>query len=203
MRTCSFDGCDRTLDRAQFCKGHLQQQRRSGQMKPIKRKASKKVYGVEPCDFEGCKNLKRTRQWCGTHWLQQREGRKMKKAANNGGVNWTIDLLLAESIKDGECLLFRSHQAGKYPVINVRGETMSAHRFSYKLATGEDITGVPIHHKCGNTKCIRPDHLQRASHAENILEMLGRKAYEAEIARLKAENAQLRAILLERDSACG
>lgn len=73
------------------------------------------------------------------------------------------------------------------------------HRLAYHLATDEELGDAVIHHTCANRGCINPEHLVRASAAENILEMLARRDYEAKIIALEARVKQLEAELdLER-----
>ena len=93
--------------------------------------------------------------------------------------------------------MFKPHLKSKYPNVYVKslGTSVGVHKVVWSLHTGGPLMGVHIHHTCGKSKCINPAHLERASAAENTLEMLGRADYEAEIARLQAENAMLRVLL--------
>ena len=59
------------------------------------------------------------------------------------------------------------------------------HRVTYEYATGVEPTGMTVHHKCANATCCNPEHLQLASHQENIAEMQARLTYEAQIAELR------------------
>ena len=59
------------------------------------------------------------------------------------------------------------------------------HRLTYEYATGIKPTGMTVHHTCANTQCCNPDHLQLASHRENMAEMHARRTYEAQIAELR------------------
>ena len=47
------------------------------------------------------------------------------------------------------------------------------------------------HHKCANTKCVNPDHLQPVTHRENTAEMLARKSLVSRVRELEAELARL------------
>ena len=47
------------------------------------------------------------------------------------------------------------------------------------------------HHKCANTACVNPNHLEPATAAENSLEMLARNSYLARIAELEGVIAEL------------
>jgi hypothetical protein len=42
-----------------------------------------------------------------------------------------------------------------------------AHRFSYELHVGPIPEGLEIDHLCRNKRCVRWDHLEAVSHAEN------------------------------------
>jgi hypothetical protein len=43
-----------------------------------------------------------------------------------------------------------------------------AHRASYELAYGPVPTGLELDHLCRTTRCVRPDHLEAVTHAENV-----------------------------------
>lgn len=146
------------------------------------------------CSFPDCDRDKgRYRTYCGPHMKQRASGKPMKPLYNKDGA-WTLDRLLAKADVEGDCLLWPT-QNNKYANVWHDSTNWKAHRLAYHLATGEDITGVPIHHKCANARCVNPAHLQRASHADNVLEMLARKDYEAEIARLQLRIVELEAEL--------
>lgn len=101
---------------------------------------------------------------------------------------WTAERVLREAVPSGDCLLFRQGtSATGYVGVRYKGKTVRSHRLVYAEINGEIPPGVHIHHKCGNSYCVQPDHLQLASAAENTLEMLGRKSYEARIAYLEEQ----------------
>ena len=89
-----------------------------------------------------------------------------------------------------------------YGSIYANGRTTGAHRVAYELATGEILEpGEPIHHKCGITLCVNPDHLQRVTSQENNAEMIERNWYKKRIEQLErrvrdleAENSMLRTV---------
>ena len=60
-----------------------------------------------------------------------------------------------------------------------------AHRIAYEVWVGEIPEGMEIHHKCANSLCVKPDHLQLATKAENSLEMMARRSYERHIKALQ------------------
>lgn len=142
------------------------------------------------CTFPGCDRDKGAyKTYCGPHMKQRKAGKPMTLLQNRGGI-WTLENLLLRTDKVGNCLLW-AEQRNRYTNVWHGGAPWKAHRLSYHLATGDDISDGHIHHTCANTRCINPDHLQRASQAENTLEMLARRDYEARIAALEARVKEL------------
>lgn len=43
-----------------------------------------------------------------------------------------------------------------------------AHRFAYLISTGPIPEGLVLDHLCRNPPCVRPDHLEAVTHAENV-----------------------------------
>lgn len=46
-----------------------------------------------------------------------------------------------------------------------------AHRYAYEMVNGEIVDGLEIDHLCGTRNCVRPDHLEAVTHAENMRRM--------------------------------
>lgn len=62
-----------------------------------------------------------------------------------------------------------THNYGQF---GYRGKTYKAHRFAYKLETGEWLSSkIPLLHKCDNTTCIRPLHTFEGTHEINMADM--------------------------------
>lgn len=51
---------------------------------------------------------------------------------------------------------------------NDRGRMVSAHIVAYELTVGPVPEGMELDHLCRNTSCVRPDHLEPVTHAENV-----------------------------------
>ena len=78
-----------------------------------------------------------------------------------------------------------------YPRHKVAGRSILVHRVVLEVMQGKPLGVQHSHHICANTRCVRPDHLQPATHNENIAEMKARQSYVARIAELEAALREL------------
>lgn len=72
-----------------------------------------------------------------------------------------------------------------YPLVQVGGKAIPVHRLVLELAHGKPLGSQAAHHKCANTTCVNPDHLQPVTRRENTAEMMARQAYIARIRELE------------------
>lgn len=109
-----------------------------------------------------------------------------KSAEENGCWNWQGKKTHQKSTTRGRYGLFR---------IGPVSEQVSpalAHRFSYEAHNNITLTTAePVHHKCANTLCVNPDHLQVITPEENTAEMFERHSYMKRIAELESELQRL------------
>lgn len=56
-----------------------------------------------------------------------------------------------------------------YGVIRFNGKNEQAHRVSYREFFGDIEKGFELDHRCKNTSCVNPYHLEAVSHRENVL----------------------------------
>lgn len=112
-----------------------------------------------------------------------------------------IASLTAPGGPDGECWDWLGAYSGApsglgYPALSMKvhgvRRVCRAHRVAYMAAFGPVPEGEPLHHKCGRSCCVRPEHLTPVTAAENTAEMLARGALEARIRQLEAALAQFR-----------
>lgn len=73
-----------------------------------------------------------------------------------------------------------------YPVVNLGGRSFLVHRLSLEAYLGKPLGKQPAHHKCANTMCVNPAHLQAVTARENAAEMLARRYMESRIRDLEA-----------------
>lgn len=55
-----------------------------------------------------------------------------------------------------------------YGSVYVRGHMQQAHRWVYEQSRGPIPDGLTLDHLCRNRACVRPDHLEPVSFAENL-----------------------------------
>lgn len=77
------------------------------------------------------------------------------------------DQFLARVRKTSGCWWWTGGLTNGYGTFLVGGKPWRAHRYSYLLHVGEIPTGALVHHKCENTACVRPSHLQALSPGEH------------------------------------
>jgi hypothetical protein len=71
---------------------------------------------------------------------------------------------------DGGCWEWTGYICKRgYPHFWVSGRSSAlAHRVSYALFKGRIRSGKVIDHKCCNTRCVNPDHVQATSQSNNV-----------------------------------
>lgn len=144
---------------------------------------------ARPCSRAGCIWPVHARSLCEPHYQgAYRRGELSSAPYAPKFRSWTIEKVLANCDKLGNCFIWKGAPTSRYPDLRHNGVAMKVHRFVYQMSTGDPhIAGAQIHHTCANSRCVNPEHLQRASQADNVLEMLSRRDYEAQIAALQTQ----------------
>jgi hypothetical protein len=70
--------------------------------------------------------------------------------------------------KSGDCWVWTSVMHRGYGVYGSRARRRKAHRWAWEFANGPVPAGLEIDHLCRNRACVRPDHLEPVTHAENV-----------------------------------
>jgi hypothetical protein len=180
-KLCSVPNCMREHEAKTYCKNHYKMWRKHGDtlIKGISSGRFKKgqkpanYSGFDTCTIEGCTNSHRSKGLCNTHFLRMVRlgdplGRlnRMRGSAKERLKNMTdID-------KDTGCIVWRGavDTRGYGRLADDMGWYDMAHRLAYKIYVGEIPKGLVIHHKCHNTRCVNPDHLEPKTHYQNIIE---------------------------------
>lgn len=140
-----------------------------------------------PCSFRGCDRTAIAKKLCDTHYRQKQTGKRLKTIQKHGGREYQpveprffpkISKKLVHP-KRGECWLWIGGlQSNKrYGQFYMFGKNYQAHRASYIHFIGPIPKGEHVHHKCGQTKCVNPEHLEVSTQRENTAEMFARRAY--------------------------
>lgn len=83
------------------------------------------------------------------------------------------------------CWEWKRRTKSGYPTITWANKSISLHRASLEMSEGKPLGVLAAHHKCANTTCVNPEHLEPATAADNNLEMNARHSYIARIAELE------------------
>lgn len=82
---------------------------------------------------------------------------------------------------------------GRYALTRIDGREVYMHRAMYEQMVGSIPDGLQIDHLCRETRCIRPDHLEPVTPAENSRRGRSTKLSKAQARRAKysAENVRI------------
>ena len=191
-KTCLVGGCSEPAVGKGYCRNHYYRFKKYGdpnaEVRSWTSNQGKTCYGPE------CDRPARSGGLCGAHRnVLERSGelRPLKleyKATLEMSVQDRIEYYSLPLDANGCRLWNGALDSRGYPIMGHRDfNTRLVHRMAYMLATGETLEKhQPIHHKCGNTRCVEPSHLQLVETWENSAEMLERNFYLKRIAELEA-----------------
>lgn len=160
------------------------------------------------CSFDGCDRPALAKTLCDTHYRQKRTGKHLQRIKPRGGRDWqSVEPRFFKKItktlkhpRYGKCWIWKGAMQSnqKYGQFNMHGRVHQAHRAAWLHFVGPIPDGEHIHHKCGETRCVNPEHLQLSTQRENNAEMFARRALNARIAagervikQLRRSNARL------------
>lgn len=108
---------------------------------------------------------------------------------------WAIlepDLMARVEVVESGCWEWLGAFNRGYPRISVTGAHILVHRLVLQAFTAKRLDlATHAHHKCANTKCVSPHHLQAVTHQQNLAEMLARHAYLNRIDELERALAEI------------
>lgn len=87
----------------------------------------------------------------------------------------TLERIWARVDRDPNgCWLWTGPTSEGYGRITIGGSSRAVHRLVYALCIGEIPPGLLIRHACDVRHCVRPDHLDIGTHADNSRDMVER-----------------------------
>jgi hypothetical protein len=93
----------------------------------------------------------------------------MRKRARRQPVKVRFWAKVEVPVTDDGCWLWTGAlDRGGYASLRWRGKRTRAHRTAYQLFVGELPPGLHVDHLCRARHCVRPDHLEPVTPAENI-----------------------------------
>lgn len=88
----------------------------------------------------------------------------------SGGIPNTAQDFWNQVTPEGDCWVWKGYQdVHGYGVFQYQGTRWLAHRLAYRLLTNEDIDGRSLDHRCLNTLCVNPDHLDNITQSEHAI----------------------------------
>lgn len=79
-----------------------------------------------------------------------------------------------ETIPFHECYEWTGQTRNGYGRFKIKGKYYTATRVVWELANGPISEGLVVRHKCDNPGCVRLEHLELGTQAENIQDTLAR-----------------------------
>lgn len=132
------------------------------------------------CTVEGCTTAKGARKYyCDAHYRRKRLYGD-PQITNRPGLGKTAkERLKMYTKKTDTCWLFTASPGSIYGKLIDGKEYVSAHRLAYEVAYGTVPTHLVVRHKCDTPKCVRPEHLELGTNADNSMDMTerNRQAY--------------------------
>ena len=91
---------------------------------------------------------------------------------------WTMQRLTERTDRSGDCWLWTAGTGSTgYGKLGYRSKIIDAHRVAWMLHNGPIPDGMVIAHHCDVRRCVRPDHLFLATHAENLADMRSKRRH--------------------------
>lgn len=78
-----------------------------------------------------------------------------------------VDYIREDRGFDTLCWIWQRAGTGEYGTSRVDGTTSYAHRLYYEEANGPILEGLLVHHRCEQTFCVNPDHLEAVTRSEH------------------------------------
>jgi hypothetical protein len=172
-KSCSVEGCERTVDVRGLCNMHYKRLRRHGSTEPQRQRLPQRQ---ETCSVEDCERTKHGRGFCKLHY---------KRFVKHGSPELTPRPTEAERFWSRvavgapyECWPWTArarHTFGYGHFTTDDRRQYGAHRYAYELTNGPVPDGLQVMHSCDNPPCCNPAHLSAGTAADNLRDMRDRR----------------------------
>jgi hypothetical protein len=179
-RTCKLPNCQNVHEALGYCKKHYRAYKKWGDPLTVKTSSTQFTKGHTPinysgntkCSIDGCDRPHRGKGMCQVHYMRayHHNDPLYRPSRMRGSAKDRLDNMTDLDLETG-CLVWRGavDKRGYGRITDDTGWRDMAHRLSYKLNVGEIPRGLVIHHKCYNTRCVNPEHLEPTTHNDNIV----------------------------------
>ena len=149
------------------------------------------------CKHNNCENKKSSLGFCNMHYQRYIRNYPLDK------VQKTLIQRILEKVNKHEngCWLWTGAKSGgdgreqfKYGYINFNKKAVRVHRIFFEISKNINLGEKHLMHKCDNSLCINPDHLEPCSHTENMKDMILKKRdlhFVGELNHSKLKEAQV------------
>lgn len=155
---CSTEGCGKEFYGRGRCKTHYS---------TFVRSQTPDSLGLPGCSVTGCLRTHYAKSYCRKHW------ERWKRNGDPLNVQHVVGLPVAKRLakkskRVGACIEWQGHRnKNGYGSICINRRTVSTHRAAYEDTHGPIPDELVVRHKCDNPPCIRVDHLELGTHADN------------------------------------
>lgn len=78
-------------------------------------------------------------------------------------------------------------RAPGYGTFVAGGKSYAAHKLSYLITHGDITKGLVVRHRCGDSRCVNPEHLIAGTQSENMRDMWFHRANPGTLVAIESE----------------
>lgn len=101
----------------------------------------------------------------------------------------TIDSLLARTVEVGDCMEWQGYTANNSPQVSKNGKMITVRKLIRQLQGVEVAKGTFTSAKCGNPKCVNPEHFTDRTMKQHAKFMSGRIDFQSPIRIAKLQKS--------------